>query len=113
MAAACTHAREAPGTESVSPIGRSHPKQRAESGGHFVGLEVNNGARAHPVLLSRAQGSVLMGGEQSEDVSYILSSGVGTQQQCGHVLCMLTFEIPDVINVPLSLPSFFQTKPSV
>lgn len=47
-------------------------------------------------------------GQQSEDVSYIWRSGVGTHQLCRPVLFMLTFEISYAINVQLSLPSFLR-----
>lgn len=47
-------------------------------------------------------------GQQSEDVSYILRSGVGTHQLCRPVLFMLTFEISYTINVHLWLPSFLR-----
>lgn len=47
-------------------------------------------------------------GQQAEDVSYILRSGVGTHQLCRPGLFMLTFEISYAINVQLSLPSFLR-----
>lgn len=79
------------------------PKSVSRVKAHFEGLEVNNGTWVHPVLRG-----AFSWGRQSEEVSYILHSGVGTHQLCRPVLFMLTFEIYYAINVQLSLPSFLR-----
>lgn len=80
---------------------------------HFVGLEVNNGTWAHPVLSGPDPRGAFSWGQQSEDVSYILCSGVGTHQPCRPVRFMLTFEMSYAINVQLSLPSFLRCSPGL
>lgn len=102
MALACMHAWEAPRSDSVSLIGWLHPKQRAESGPTLWDLM----EPGHILFSGPDLRGAFSWGQPSEDVSYILRSGVGTHQLCRPLLFMPTFEISFAINVQLLLPSF-------